>query len=423
MEDVAVDVLRLVGGQPGDHGRDVVRAAAKGDGGAGADAPGGAQLAGLVGDAGGHAGGGAGRDGVGGHPVAAHVAGHHAGEAGDAVLGRPVVGLSRVAVQPGGGAEGDDAAGTLLAEQHRGVLDHGEGALEVDGDNVVPFLFGHVEHHAVAQDASHGDHDVQLAEAVEGGLDDFLAALHAGDVLGAGDGLAPRLAYLGDHHVGDRQVGAGAVDVDAQVADHHFRAFLGHQAGHAATDAPSGSGYNRYLILKQVCHCFASPLIIGGFTLTLTLPPEGEGLSASALPEEHDREVGAGALDGQGAQLETPVAAKLELPYLCIADPVGEETPFHLMNHQPFGFIHRVAAVIGHVALEGSPHLSVAALEQVAGGEIRAPLSHYLSREATLPVVHQQPAGFVAVGLADTAVGPAPFAGQEPPGSGELVCH
>ena len=35
------------------------------------------------------------------------------------------------------------------------MLYHGKGALKVDGYDIVPFLFGHVKDHAVAQDSLH----------------------------------------------------------------------------------------------------------------------------------------------------------------------------------------------------------------------------------------------------------------------------
>ena len=120
----------VVGGQVADEGGDAVRvqvlhavAAVAGQGGYAAP---GADFGGGFGDRANHAGGGPGRDGVGGYAVAAHVLGDDFGEAGDAALGRAVVGLAAVADQAGLTAESDDPAGTLLAEQDAGVLDHGE---------------------------------------------------------------------------------------------------------------------------------------------------------------------------------------------------------------------------------------------------------------------------------------------------------
>ena len=78
----------------------------------------------------------------------------------------------------------------------------------VDRDHVVPFLLRHVEDHPVPQDAGAGDNNVQLAEVVDGRLDDCFPALHRGDGLGAGGGRASRLVDLRRHHLGDGLVEA-----------------------------------------------------------------------------------------------------------------------------------------------------------------------------------------------------------------------
>src|SRR5207253_7728848 len=97
--------------------------------------------------------GGPGADGIAGDAVATEVARHRAREADDPFLGRRVVRLAHVA-EAGGGAGVDDAARALLAKYEPGGLDRGEVTLHVDVDDEVPLLLGHVEHHAVAQDAS-----------------------------------------------------------------------------------------------------------------------------------------------------------------------------------------------------------------------------------------------------------------------------
>ena len=118
----------------------------------------------------------------------------------------------------------------------------------MNGDDVVPFLLGHVENHAVAQDSGAGDHYVQPAEVVDGGLDDFLATLHGGDRLHARHGLAAsRPDFLG--HLGSyRVVLAGAIHVDAGVNDDHFCAFCGHFLGNTAPDAAARAGDDCHLV-------------------------------------------------------------------------------------------------------------------------------------------------------------------------------
>ena len=112
----------------------------------------------------------------------------------------------------------------------------------MDANDIVPLLLGHVEDHAVAQDAGHVDEDVQPAELVEGLLDHALAAIDVGDSVEVRDGLAAGGADL----VGDvlRRTGVRlrAVDVHAEVVDDDAGAFLGKELGDAAPDAAARSG-------------------------------------------------------------------------------------------------------------------------------------------------------------------------------------
>ena len=77
-------------------------------------------------------------------------------------------------------------------------------ALEMDADNVVPLLLGHVEDHPVAQDAGDVDQDVELAELLDRLIDEPLAARHARDIHVIGDRLAAGGHDLLDHIVGWR---------------------------------------------------------------------------------------------------------------------------------------------------------------------------------------------------------------------------
>ena len=65
-----------------------------------------------------------------------------------------------------------------------------EVALQVDVDDRVPLLLGHVDEHPVAQDAGVVDQDVEVAEGLDGGVDETLAALPVGNVVGVGHRLA-----------------------------------------------------------------------------------------------------------------------------------------------------------------------------------------------------------------------------------------
>ncbi len=67
-----------------------------------------------------------------------------------------------------------------------------EVALQVDVDDRVPLLLGHVDQHPVPQDAGVVDQHVEVAEGLDGGVDQALAALPVADVVGVGHRLRPR---------------------------------------------------------------------------------------------------------------------------------------------------------------------------------------------------------------------------------------
>ena len=138
----------------------------------------------------------------------------------------------------------------MLSHELGGGLDGVEVALEVDVDDGVPLVFGHVEDHAVAKDAGDVDEDVDAAEGVDALADHVLAALGGGDGVVVGDGVAAgggssyggRCADLVAHLVGGAGVVSGAVDVDAGVVDDDVRALLREEQGDGAADAAAGAG-------------------------------------------------------------------------------------------------------------------------------------------------------------------------------------
>ena len=85
----------------------------------------------------------------------------------------------------------------LLAPVRGGPAARGEVALEVHAHDVVPLRLGHVDEHAVAQDAGVVDEDVEVAERVDRRVDEPLGALPVGDVVAVGDGLAAQRLDLG----------------------------------------------------------------------------------------------------------------------------------------------------------------------------------------------------------------------------------
>ena len=64
----------------------------------------------------------------------------------------------------------------------------------------------HVDQHPVAQDAGVVDQHVEIAEGLDRGVDEPLAALPVADVVGVGHRLAARRPDLVDHLLGRRAI-------------------------------------------------------------------------------------------------------------------------------------------------------------------------------------------------------------------------
>ena len=152
-----------------------------------------------------------------------HARGRAAHERHDAALRRRVVRL-RDRRRERARREADHAARLLLAEDRRRGTEHGERALEVRLDDRVPLGLGHVEEHALAQDAGDAHDAVDAAEGVDRALHDRRAALHRRDRVRVGDGVAARGLDLRDDLVGDVALRLVAVHRDAVVVDDDRRA-------------------------------------------------------------------------------------------------------------------------------------------------------------------------------------------------------
>ena len=96
---------------------------------------------------------------------------------------------------------------------------------------------------AVAQDAGVGDDDVDLAEGVDRGLDDRLAALGGVDAVRVGDGFAAGRLDLLDDLVGHLAAGlAFAVAAAAEVVDDDLGAARGEEQAWERPEAAAGAG-------------------------------------------------------------------------------------------------------------------------------------------------------------------------------------
>ena len=193
-------------------------------------------------------------DRVGGHAVATQIAGQRAGQADDALLGGGVVGLAHVA-QPGLGRCVHDPTRALLAEDLGGELGHREVTLEVDVDDDVPLVLGHVEDHPVAQDAGVVDQDVEPAERVERLLDHALAGVHVGHRVVVGDGVAAGVLDRGHDLVGRSGLAVEFAALGAAVVvDHDPCALRREQQGVSAANPAAGAGHDRDAAIKSITH-------------------------------------------------------------------------------------------------------------------------------------------------------------------------
>ena len=222
-DDPAVEPIGVLAGDVGDRDGHVVgrsfRVVVSGE----------ARAPALRGNGRGHARGSARGDGVGGDAVAVHGVRDGVGKADDGHLGGRVVWLAGCAEEARAGREVDQAivAFASLAPVDGSELRGVEGALGMDVHDRVPLFFGHVEDHAVAEVTGDVDEDIEAAELVQCGADDVFGGVVACHAVGVGDGLAAgRLDFI-DDGLGRAGIGAGTVDLTAEVVDDDGSAFVG----------------------------------------------------------------------------------------------------------------------------------------------------------------------------------------------------
>ena len=110
--------------------------------------------------------------------------------------------------------------------------------LEVDVDDRVPFLFGHVEAHLVPEDPGVVDEDVEPAELVDGLGDQRLTAVPARDVVEVRGRLPTGGDDLVDHLLGRTLVGAFAARLAAEVVDDDRSTLLAASSSASARPIP-----------------------------------------------------------------------------------------------------------------------------------------------------------------------------------------
>ena len=93
------------------------------------------------------------------------------------------------------GGDEDDAAPSPGAERRDRELRAGQGALQVDVEDPVDVVLGHLLEVGVQPDGRVGDHHVETAERAHGVVDEALDVLTPPDVAERGDALGARLAH------------------------------------------------------------------------------------------------------------------------------------------------------------------------------------------------------------------------------------
>jgi hypothetical protein len=120
----------------------------------------------------------------------------------------------------------------------------------VDADDGVPFVGGHVEDHAVAEDPGDVDEDVEAAVLADGGLDEVLGGFVVGDVGAVSDGAAAGLGDFLDDLPGRPGVVPGPVQGRAEVVDDHRGALPGQQQRHRPPDPAARTRHDRYALIQ-----------------------------------------------------------------------------------------------------------------------------------------------------------------------------
>ena len=153
----------------------------------------------------------AGRDGVRGDTELAELDRPGLRDALDAGLGSGVVRLSAVALCRSG-RHRDDAAELLFDHVGLHGLRHEESAAEVDGEDLVELLVGHLEQEVVAQDSGVVDQNGRRAEGLGDLLDRSVDRVLVGDVGFEAEGFAAGILDGGNGLVGGTHIQNGDLE-------------------------------------------------------------------------------------------------------------------------------------------------------------------------------------------------------------------
>ena len=150
----------------------------------------------------------------------------------------------------------------LRPEVHGRRADAGERAAQVDLDDGVEVVVGHLPQHPVAQHAGVGDHHVEPAELLDRPVDEPLGGLRGADRHDLGDGAAARGRDLVDDRGGGLVV--HVVDDDGGAGVGQRRGVGAAEALPAAGDDGDLSGDVHVLWLLVVGWCVGQPKVRTG---------------------------------------------------------------------------------------------------------------------------------------------------------------
>ena len=169
---------------------------------------------------------------VGADAVLGAFLGHHAPQAEKAVLRRHVGRLQRRGLVAVHRAHVDERARALLVHMLDAGLGGQEGAVDMDGQDLLPVGKGKVLDRMHDLDAGIGDENVDRAEGLTALLDAGVHLLFVGDVHGDGDG---RLAVA-------ELAWPPPSRLEVEIGDHHAAARLDIALGNVVADAARSAG-------------------------------------------------------------------------------------------------------------------------------------------------------------------------------------
>lgn len=129
----------------------------------------------------------------------------------------------------------------MIFHMSGGGLEAGEGPFEVDMDDGIPFVFGHIEQGSIAEDPGVIDQDIEASEVVDGGIDEGLSDGEGADGIGVGDGLTAGLSDFFDDGVGGL-AGPGTFFGAAGIIDDDFGTLGGEHQGVFTAETGSSAG-------------------------------------------------------------------------------------------------------------------------------------------------------------------------------------